>query len=160
MNYKSIVKGIIAGMLCLGMANMVQAQKNKGPVTFTMKVPGKLKAGEQFVAAIIFDAAEGWHIYAPGGSNEAMGMIETKVEFDALKGFDKVGELTLPAPQFSGPYMVYKGAGITFSQAFKVSPKLKPGSYTVKGRIRYQTCNESICYPPRVENFVTKIIIK
>lgn len=156
MNYKII----IVCMLCSGIVKMGQAQKNTEPVTFTVKVHGKLKAGEQFVAEVTLNAADGWHIYAPGGSNEALGMIETKFEFDQLKGFDKVGDLKLSQHQFSGPYAVYKGTGVIVSQAFRVSPELKPGSYTLKGKIRYQTCNEDICYPPRVENFVTKIVIK
>jgi hypothetical protein len=69
----------------------------------------------------------------------------------------RAGKPKLPESQFKNGHEIYEGTNILMSQALKSS---KPGSFNVKARVTYQTCNDKICLPPRTDDLVISVIVK
>ncbi len=161
-HYRILMLSLFIFWISFGSINPARAQKEseRPPVSYTVQVPDTVMAGEQFLVSIVFDIAESWYIYAPTGNNTAQGMVETKINFELPEGITTVRKIKWPKPYSKGSYEVYEGKDITISQAFVTKPRLKSGSYGIKAKVRYQTCNENMCLPPIKEKFTIKVHIK
>lgn len=126
------------------------------PVTYQVNTPKKAKQNKEFQISVDFQTHADWYIYAPTGSNESQGMIETKITFELPEGVSLVGELNIPAPKPKGMYQIYDGKKIRFSQQFKASQK---GEKQIKVIVLYQTCNKDMCLPPKRTEHIQKITI-
>ena len=138
-------------LFCVVQSKALKAQQEfDKPFTHTIKAPKTVSTGEQFLISVVFDMKKPWYIYAPTGNNAALGMIETKILYKLPKGISSQGNQALPEYQLDGPYEIYRGKGVTFSQNLKIDDNLAPGSYEIKTRIYYQMCNGEVCLPPKV----------
>jgi DsbC/DsbD-like thiol-disulfide interchange protein len=134
-----------------------QTREREQIVRYTVNNPLPVKRGETFKIDIVFRIVPGWYIYAPTGVNAAQGMIETNVIYRLPEGLSRAGRPELPTPMFKNGHEVYEGDGVVMTQTFKASADLKPGTYTIKGKITWQTCNNNICLPPVSEEIVSEI---
>ncbi len=89
---------------------------------------------------------DGFHTYATLADGDSF--IPTEITVELPEGYEKVGELVLPAPSPSATATTYyTGTGV-FRQRIKGS-----GTGVVTCKIRYQVCDASICMPPVTKTF-------
>lgn len=151
----------IVACLLASTVTYAQDETNHKIVAYTVQKPDKVKRGEAFQVNVLFSVAAEWYIYAPTGTNAAQGMIETKVIFTSLpQGITRAGRIKLPEAQYKNGHEVYEGDKITMSQPLQAAATLKPGTYEIKGKVTYQTCNSTICLPPVTEDIVAVVNVK
>jgi DsbC/DsbD-like thiol-disulfide interchange protein len=106
--------------------------------------------GRPVQAVIVIDIPEGFHVNANKVSNKFS--IPTTIKFDAPEGVRLTPVIfprgTTRKLKFSQePLSLYEGRaiarfGVTFPANFKT------GETELKARVRYQACNDELCYPP------------
>jgi len=123
----------------------------------TWKVEVKKKSADTYQLIFHLSLKQGWHVYAKTkGMDESL--IVPSFTFDKNSSVTINGEATAKGILVSknvegfGPVSTYSDKviytqNITAKKGAKVS-----GSYT------YQTCNDSICLPPKTKNF--SVVIK
>lgn len=126
-------------------------------VTYKAGLPEVIKAGKEFSVTVDMNIEAGHHIYAPSTNNAGAGLVETKISFELPDGFSKEGPPKWPKPMVYGAYEVFKGSSVKAVQILKAG---KPGIYKVKMKIRYQVCNQDICFAPRTDETVLEINVK
>jgi DsbC/DsbD-like thiol-disulfide interchange protein len=110
--------------------------------------------GSTFQAAIVFDIPEGMHV----NSNRPLGKyaIATSVKVDAPRGL-KVTPVTYPLGKvrtfrFGGDtpeekLAVYEGRAVARFNV-TVPPDYEQGVAHVRVGVRFQACNDEVCFPP------------
>ena len=151
-----LIKHNIYILLFLMVSTFTVVGQDFVPVTYKVNTPKKAKKNKEFKINVDFQTHRDWYIYAPTGSNEPQGMIETKVTFEVPDGVDLVGDLSIPAPKPKGMYQIYDGKKIQFSQKLKATQK---GKKEIKVIVLYQTCNPQMCLPPKRTEHIQKITI-
>lgn len=154
------MKNIFILITFLSFTTLKLSAQSMQPVSYVVNAPEKTKASEGFSIDVNFTTSGDWYIYAPTGTNETQGMIETKINFTLPEGISLDGDLSLPAPQPYGSYLVYKGDNIPFAQKFKIDKTTKSGDYDIVCEVTFQTCNKSICLPPDTKTYTKTITIK
>ncbi len=112
--------------------------------------PLRLPAGGSAEAIVALHVLSEWHITAnPPASENA---IPTTVEIAAARGVS-AGTPIYPAPRVvklsfdEQPQWVYDGQSIV-RVPLAAAPNAIHGAHTLKGRVRFQACNDQICLPP------------
>jgi hypothetical protein len=149
-------------LLFVSLLNSVCAQQSTGGneiVQYSIEGHSQIKRGEDFPIVIFFFVRPEWYIYAPTGNNAAQGMIETNIVFSLPNGISRSTKMKIPKPQYKNGHEVYAGDSITMSQIFKISKDMKPGEYSIKGKITTQSCNNDICLPPVTNEEIIKITV-
>jgi hypothetical protein len=108
----------------------------------------EVKAGEPQVVVLRFRVDDGFHINSHTPKDELL--IPTALQLNAASGIKVVGEQypngsTFRLPLDSGETLdVYQGE-------FRVSVRLvvPKGSSTLTGLLKYQACDNAVCYPPK-----------
>ena len=120
--------------------------------------------GSSFRSAIVMDIPGGLHV----NGNKPLGKyaIPTAVKIDAPKGL-KVTPVTYPAAKVrsfdfgSGTperLAVYEGRAIMrFNVA--VAPDAPIGVVRVRASVRFQSCSDTVCFPPATRDLVLAIAI-
>jgi thiol:disulfide interchange protein DsbD len=118
------------------------AQSAQRPVSRGSIVPVKLKA----------EIRSGWHLYSIG--QPPGGPIATELSLPAGQPFTFARPIAAPKPHvifdpdFAMPVQLYTDTA-EFVLQIKVAAAAPPGPQTLTVDARYQSCNESICLPPR-----------
>jgi len=94
----------------------------------------------------------GIHVYAPGQE----GYIAITLTLDSQPGVSAVGKVKYPAPEkFVMPAL--NETQLVYSKPFRISQDIsladtpqtrRLAELTIKGKIRYQACDDKICYLP------------
>jgi hypothetical protein len=112
--------------------------------------PDKIKKGRVVRASVVMDIPAGLHVQSSKPLDKFL--VATKLDVETPSGM-KVGPVSYPRPlmrklKFSkGNVAVYEGkAVIRFNVT--VPPNYSGGSGDVKGRLRFQACNDDACFPP------------
>jgi DsbC/DsbD-like thiol-disulfide interchange protein len=112
--------------------------------------PDKVKKGRVTRASVVMDIPAGLHVQ----SNKPLDkfLIATKLDVETPSGMT-VGPVSYPRPlmrklKFSkGMVSVYEGkAMIRFNVTVPAS--YSGGSGEIKGKLRFQACNDEACFPP------------
>lgn len=79
------------------------------------------------------------HVYAPGQA----GLIGVTITVDGVKS----GALTYPQPE---KRVIAGETELIYSKPFQITDAvtLAPGTTSIKGTLRYQACDDVICYLP------------
>ncbi len=91
---------------------------------------------------------EGWHVYSQTGQKG--GPVKTTITFTPAGTYALVGAATEPTPTtkyepaFDMPVSYFAGS-VIFQQKVKLTGK---GPLTIKGTVKYMTCNDTKCLPP------------
>jgi hypothetical protein len=112
--------------------------------------PDKVKKGRIARASVVMDIPAGLHVQ----SNKPLDkfLIPTKLEVEAPSGM-KVGPISYPRAlmrklKFSkGAVAVYEGKSIIRFNV-TVPAGYSEGSGEIKGKLRFQACNDDACFPP------------
>ncbi len=106
--------------------------------------------------------APGFHIQANPAT--LPGLIATKVDLATMPPY-QAGKPLFPKPK---PYKV-KGLSVsidTFEGELSIRVPLTvlagaaAGKTSLSGKIRYQACDASLCFPPQFENFVVPVEVR
>lgn len=115
----------------------------------TSATPDAAKPGGKVALAVDVTPKDGVHVYAPGQE----GYIAITVKLDPQPAFSTTGKAKYPEPEtFVMPALnetqrVYSKP-FRITQDVTLASKQGPGPLTIKGSIRYQACNDKICYLP------------
>lgn len=135
--------------------------ETKSPVQWQVKAAphGAVKAGAKFEVGVSGQIDDGWHVYAmeePDG-----GPIATQV---ALADGDAANLLRVAEDK---PHMVQDAAfnlqtGVhlkTVAYTLHLQAGTETGSRPLHVVVRYQSCNENVCLPPRAETIEVPLVI-
>ena len=112
--------------------------------------PDKIKKGRSVRATVVMDIPNGLHVQ----SNKPLDkfLVPTKLDVETPSGMN-VGPISYPRPvmrklKFSKSNVaVYEGkAMIRFNVT--VPANYSGGSGEIKGKLRFQACNDDSCFPP------------
>lgn len=114
-------------------------------------MPQRLAVGATAPLALRFRLAAGYHTNSSKPTDEFL--IPLKLTWDAVAPLEVAGVDYPPGKEekyaFSDkPLSVYSGEFIVITR-FKASAGAAKGERIVKGKLRYQACNETTCFPPR-----------
>src|ERR671928_1190860 len=110
----------------------------------------KAQQGRALQAAIVLDIPAGFHVNANRLTNKFL--IPTEVKIDAPRGW-RVSAVSYPRATvrklaFSkDPVQLYEGRAVMrFTAA--VPANADKGGTELRARVKYQSCNNEVCYPP------------
>jgi Disulphide bond corrector protein DsbC len=149
-------KAIFVIGFALAFALVAAAQdipSGKGP-SVTMAPPGvpSVAAGDSGTVSLNFRVSPGFHINS--NTPHAEYLIATTLKMEPPTDI-VIGKVTYPAGKdMSFPFSpdeklsVYTG---DFTVEVKVRPlhTVVPGKYAMRGKLRYQACDNAQCYPPK-----------
>ena len=107
---------------------------------------------------------KGYHINAnkPGDEN----MIPTELTFEKPKSPGvTIGKIIFPAPKSVSmpgsprPVKVYDGVSVFTVPVTLDTKMIQPGTVALKGKLRYQGCNATICLPPATAEIAASFIV-
>ena len=114
-----------------------------------MTIEGSIqkRTGDEVDATIIASVEEGWHINSNAPFEEFA--IPTVLDLDAATAFlteVKYPPHAMKAFEFTGgkELAVFDG-----KLAIPFRAKLKPGATTIKAKLHYQACSDTVCLPPK-----------
>jgi thiol:disulfide interchange protein DsbD len=112
--------------------------------------PDKVKKGRITRASVVLDIPSGLHVQSSKPLDKFL--VATKLDVETPSGM-QVGPISYPRPvmrklKFSkGNVAVYEGrAMIRFNVT--VPANYSGGSGEIKGKLRFQACNDESCFPP------------
>lgn len=112
-------------------------------------------AGDQRILAVVLEISEGFHIN-PDEARAAENLIPTVVTVEAADAALQVGPVQYPKPHdvtvnYTGKPQqipVYEGRTVLYVPVI-VGADAALGETAVTVAVRYQACNDRLCYPPR-----------
>jgi thiol:disulfide interchange protein DsbD len=148
---------VILALVFSGAAN---AQTKYATVSAVLN-KSALQAGSDAVVAVVVDVAEGFHAQSHTPHEENLIPCEVRMEDMAGVEFSKPvypagKDETYPA---LGVVSVYSGRVVMYVPV-KVKADAKAGDIKLSGVVRYQACNDKMCFAPQKAPFVleTKIV--
>ena len=129
-------------------------------VTFATHVsPGNAKPGDVVTYTVEVTIEEGWHIYglAPAGAKPATTPMPepTKFDFFGTAGLTLNGGWTSDPkpnskldPAFGNAKVTFHEGKVKFQQKLRIPKDAKPGKFSLRNQIYFQTCDEKKCLPP------------
>jgi DsbC/DsbD-like thiol-disulfide interchange protein len=132
-------------------------------VEWSAKVPGKvLNPSEKVFLALTAKISEGWHIYSftqpPGGPSTS------QVTLPTVQPFKTSGPIVAPPPHkvydsnFEMETESYEGT-VDFSLPIAVQSNAPSGKQNVAVDVRFQTCSETTCLPPKTVHLSAPVIV-
>ncbi len=117
------------------------------------KGPSPLKPGSIFTALVTATIADGWHLYSmdetEGGPTPTWIIVPDGQPF-TLKGRVREPEPTVEFdPNFNLETRYFEHS-VSFEMSIKAATNVPIGTRTVRIDVRYQTCNDRTCLPPKV----------
>lgn len=112
--------------------------------------PDKVKKGRVARARVVMDIPAGLHVQSSKPLDKFL--VATKLEVEAPSGM-KVGPISYPRAlmrklKFSkGMVAVYEGRSVVRFNV-TVPAAYSGGSGEIKGKLRFQACNDESCFPP------------
>lgn len=148
------LRGAIAFLL-VTLAASAQLLGSKGNKTsFVTLEPGPevtLTRGRPAKAAVRFRVKAGYHVNSNRPHSDLL--IPTELKFEANPAV-AIGKIEYPQGEdyslsFSKEKLnVYQG-DVTLQVPISAVKGAKPGTYALKGTLRYQACNDNACFPPK-----------
>ena len=112
--------------------------------------PDKAKKGRTVRASVVMDIPSGLHVQSSKPLDKFL--VATKLDVETPSGM-KVGPISYPRAlmrklKFSkGNVAVYEGKSIVRFNV-TVPANYSGGSGDIKGKLRFQACNDEACFPP------------
>ena len=113
--------------------------------------PGKVARGRTARATVVLTIPRGFHVH----SNKPLEkfLIATQLQVDATNGL-RVGPVSYPRAllrnlKFSRKQVaVYEGR-VTMRFNITVPANFSTGTAEIKAKVRYQSCDDEVCFPPQ-----------
>jgi len=128
-----------------------------GEITKSVVDSSALRAGQRAWAAVVVEIQPGYHAQSHSPLDENFIKFEVKVDENPSIQF---GEPKYPPAQIEdypalGKLSVYEGRVVVYVP-LEVKAGAKPGPVEIGGKIRFQACDDKVCYPPESPKFVIK----
>ncbi len=165
MKYASLIRGALAGCVLsiLGTPGAIHAQVPGGADSVKVQAhaePATLRPGEPLSIVVVLDHAAGFHTWPhePVVPPEFEGLIPiaTSIEASALPEGAAVDDIRWPEPatvmvQYTRePVKLLAYAGDAVARVVvRLTEDMPAGEHSIELRVRYQACDERICYPPK-----------
>lgn len=115
--------------------------------------PGKVARGRSAQVTVVMNIPRGYHVH----SNKPLEkfLIATQLQVEAPNGL-RVGPVSYPRAllrqlKFSkNRVAVYEGR-VTMRFSITVPPNFGTGSKEIKAKLRYQSCDDEVCFPPQTK---------
>ena len=136
-------------LLLLFYCSILFGQQFDDPANFKFSLDD-VRKGEVALITLDTELEYGWHIYAiydvPDGPESTTVRIEGSI-------VSQVGRIIEPEPieAFDEGFMIitkYHKNKPQFKIPVQINDDAPLGSYNIKSTVRYQVCNEGLCYPP------------
>jgi len=136
-------------LLLLFYCSILFGQQFDDPANFKFSLDD-VRKGEVALITLDTELEYGWHIYAiydvPDGPESTTVRIEGSI-------VSQVGRIIEPEPieAFDEGFMIitkYHKNKPQFKIPVQINDDVPLGSYNIKSIVRYQVCNEGLCYPP------------
>ena len=144
----------------------LQAQSSfgSGHVTLETPLPLRVKTGATAPLGLRFRLAAGHHTNSNKPTDEFL--IPLKLTWD-LAASPPLAVMAVEYPAgklekyaFSEkPLSVYSGEFVVTTR-FKVAADAPKGQQTVNGKLRYQACSDTMCFPPRTLTVQANVVIQ
>ena len=136
-------------LLLLFYCSMLFGQQFDDPANFRFSIDD-VRQGEVALITLDTELEYGWHIYAIYGVPDGPESTTMRVEGSIV---DQVGRIIEPKPieAFDEGFMIitkYHKNKPQFKIPVQINNDTPLGSYSLKSTVRYQVCNEGLCYPP------------
>lgn len=157
---KSILAAI-AIVFCLFPGSSVQAQKSVVSVR-AIAPEEPLKAGNPSVLTVELNIEDRYHINSEKPLEDYL--IPTTLELEPSSGI-KFGESVFPPslmksfPFSDSPMSVFEGI-VKINVEMIPDPGIAPGDMEIKGRIRYQACDDTTCLAPEWKSFSLTVSVE
>ncbi len=120
------------------------------PVSVSASVGENARAGEVVEVQVIFSIDRGWHIY--GMEEIEDGPIPTSIQIVG-EALEKQGIIVEPEPIVSYDEgfemdIPHHEGRVIFNVPIKLKENIEPGEIVLTAEATYQSCNNTICYPP------------
>jgi hypothetical protein len=144
-----------AFLLLLAVAPLVaqDLQRRKAPsVTLTPAPPATAIRGKSTSVDLRFHISSGFHINSNKPAAEYL--IPTTLKLDVPTDI-VVGKITYPPGESVSFAFAPDEKLSVYSGVFELSVKVRPlatvlpGKYEIRGRLKYQACDNAACYPPK-----------
>ncbi len=144
----------------------LQAQNSfgSGHVTLETPAPLRVKTGETAPLALRFRLAAGHHTNSNKPTDEFLIPLKLTWDSAALTPLEVIA-VEYPAGKLEKyafsekPLSVYSGEFIVTTR-FKAAADAPKGQKTVNGKLRYQACSDTMCFPPRTLAVQANVVIQ
>jgi|HubBroStandDraft_1064217.scaffolds.fasta_scaffold08968_4 thiol:disulfide interchange protein len=121
--------------------------------------PVSAAPGSKALARLEGQIDPGWHVY----SMTSAGAIPTTIKLPANAVVEKVRIFQAPPkktfdPNFNLDTETYEGAAV-FLIELRLKPDAASGAAEVSAEVRYQTCNDKVCIPPRRQTVTATLTV-
>lgn len=140
----------LAGCLLLASCPPGLLAQGSGALTLGQIEPATAKRGSEFIQKIPLHLKAGYHCNSNTPADDYL--IPLKLTW--IPGPVTADQVIYPKPQqenfafSSKPVSVYTGTFVIETK-FKVPPIAPSGAAKLRGKLRYQACNEKECLPPK-----------
>ena len=153
---------ILAALLLLLVASPAAlAQQKRAEVEKTVVNVSGLKPGEKALAAVVVDIKPGFHAQSRTPLEDFYVKFEMTMDENPAVKF---GEVRYPEGHIEtypalGKLSVYTGR-IVLLVPVEAKADGKPGPLKLTGKVRYQICDDNVCFPPESPKFTieTKVV--
>ena len=139
------------------------AQGQRATVEKAVVSVSALRPGDKATAAVVLDIKPGYHAQSRTPTQDFYIKFDAKVDENAAL---TVGEVVYPKGENKmypelGMLNVYEGKTIV-RIPIEVKADAKPGPLKITGQLKYQICDDKVCFPPERTKFTieTKVVGK
>ena len=146
----------------VGLAPHTAAQ-GENPITWSLAAPRdlKVKPGAQFEVELTAAIQDGWHLYST--TQATGGPIPTRITVPP-------GQFSLAAPPAGpepkrehdpnfGMETEFYDSSATFTLPIQAAADTPGGRQRVEVHVRFQTCNDRLCLPPRIDKLAVDVMV-
>lgn len=135
------------------------------PIKWSLKADlpaNALKAGDKFTAQLTAEIEKGWHLYSTEEMPE--GPKPTRITLAPNQPFDLI-DVESPTPRreldpnFNIETEFYEQS-VTFALPIEIKKEATSGNHKLTVQVRYQSCTETLCLPPRLVKLEIEVPIK
>ena len=155
--------GVVA-LLALAAHDSLLAAQAENPIVWSLRSPAdlKVKPGGRFDVELTAAIQDGWHLYST--SQPPGGPIPTRISMPAGQPFRMEAAAAGPEPKREydpnfGMETEFHDTSATFIVPVAVAGDAPGGSQKVEVHVRFQTCNDRLCLPPRTEKLVAQVVV-
>ena len=141
--------------------DFTRSRNNIGNVSVTaLTDPNLVKPGQTFDLHLSVKLSPGWHIYSLEAQSKGESLA-TQIRFEE-NVFQPEGEWMEPKPVITldealDQVVKVHEDSVQFHRNLIVPPDLKPGTFTISGKIEFRACDNKICSLPQKVDFQTQL---
>src|SRR5687768_16559407 len=124
--------------------------QSSGPLTVDKPIPLRVKQGGEAVATLKVRISSGYHVNTNAPLDQYL--IPLRLTWDAAPleaGVVEYPQGKLEKYQFSEKPLSVYSTDFDVVTKFKAPANAPKGSKTIMGKLRYQACTTTTCYPPK-----------